>query len=140
MLAHTGQSVASVTMTPPHLPRTTVRHGPEAARPHLVGCTAFLAFGGAANLFSIACSLRDESWLCSSLKGSLGPIAAWHTASFRPLLSRYSRFDWDERIGAIGPSTEFGLKKPIAFSTIPMRACSLIRSTPRESTASSSSV
>jgi len=34
MLAHTGQSVASVTRTPPHLPRTTVRHGLEAARPH----------------------------------------------------------------------------------------------------------
>src|SRR6266705_678688 len=90
-------------MTPPHLPRTTVRQGPEAARPHLVGSPAFLAFCGAANLFSIACSLRDESWLCSSLKGSLGPIAAWHTASFRPfaisLVSRYPRFDWDEMIG-----------------------------------------
>src|SRR5712691_7992578 len=96
MLAHTGQSVASMTMTPPHLPRTTVRHGPEAARPHLVGSPAFLAFCGAANLFSIACSLRDESWLCSSLKGSLGPIAAWHTASFRPLaISLVSRYHLD---------------------------------------------
>src|SRR6266576_3189358 len=85
MLTHTGQSVASVTRTPPHLPRTTVRHGPEAARPHLVGNLAFLAFGGAAHLFSIARSLRDESWLCSSNKGNLGPLAAWHTPSFRPL-------------------------------------------------------
>src|SRR6266576_1564574 len=104
MLAHTGQSVASVTRTPPHLPRTTVRHGPEAARPHLVGNPAFLAFCGAANLFSIARSLRDESWRCPSNKGNLGPLAAWHTASFRSpaisLVSRYYldmlRFDGDE--------------------------------------------
>ena len=71
---------------------------------NLVGNLAFLAFGGAANLFSIARSLRDESWLCSSNKGNLGPLAAWHTPSFRPLaislVSRYYldllRFDWDE--------------------------------------------
>jgi hypothetical protein len=48
-------------------------------------------------------------------------------------LSRYYldtlRFDWDERkrTSAVGPSMEFGLKKPRAFSVIGMRGYSMIQ-------------
>src|SRR5207248_8739314 len=42
------------------------------------------------------------------------------------------RFDWDERkTSAIGPSTEFGLRRPKAFLAIRTRASSTIPSTPK---------
>src|SRR6266576_3369766 len=104
MLAHKGQSVASVTRTPPHLPRTTVRHGPEAAHPILLGTRHF-------SLFVAQPTSSPSRALCAMNPGcapptraTWAPLAAWHTPSLRPLaislVSRYYldmlRFDWDE--------------------------------------------